>query len=174
MYPYLRLFRILSTGKSGKRTDLREERVLSLRVGLFDIDPFIELNNGRHLTLMDLGRFDLAKRTGLLKLVKDKGWGLAVAGASVRYRHRLKLFQSFTLHTQAVGFDEKWFYFHQKTVRKGKIHSAALVRTAVTSSGGIVKTPEVLAAMGYEDMDFEVPDWIRAWSDADELRPWDE
>ncbi len=173
MYPYFRLFKILAFKGSRNKLAIGDEGILNLKVGLSDIDPFMELNNGRHLTIMDFGRFDLAKRSGLLQLVKDKGWGLAVAGASVRYRHRLKLFQKYKLHSQVVGYDEKWFYFHQKTIRNGKIHSAALIRTAVTSKNGIVKTPEVLAAMGYEEIKYEVPDWILAWAEADDLRPWE-
>lgn len=65
------------------------------------------------------------------------------------------------------------FIFIKKTVSKGKIHSAALVRTAITSSNGIVKSNEVLEAMGYEDIKYHVPDWVAAWAKADELRPWE-
>jgi acyl-CoA thioesterase FadM len=143
-----------------------------MRVCLTDIDPFWELNNGRHLTMMDFGRFEMTLRTGLFKVLKEKKWGVVVAGSSVRYRHRLKLFQKYLLHTRLVGADEKWIYFHQKTVRNGKIHSAALIRTAVTSANGIVKVKEVSFAMGYTGNELPMPEWIKAWSKADELRPW--
>jgi len=172
MYPYLRLLKLFVTKKTRKKLVIGDESVLSMKVCLVDIDPFMELNNGRHLTMMDFGRFDLAMRSGLLTVVKQKGWGLAVAGASVRYRHRLKLMQKYSLHSQVVGYDEKWFYFHQKTIRQGKIHSAALIRTAVTSKKGIVSTHNILDAMGYDKIDYTVPEWVSAWAAADELRPW--
>jgi len=105
-------------------------------------------------------------------VLKEKKWGVVVAGSSVRYRHRLKLFQRYFLHTQIAGTDEKWIYFHQQTVRNGKIHSAALVRTGVTSEKGIVKVEEVSQAMGYAEFKPTMPEWIRAWAEADELRPW--
>ncbi len=173
MYPYLRLLKLFTTKKSRKKLAIGDESILQMRVCLVDIDPFMELNNGRHLTMMDFGRFDLAMRSGLMKVVKQKGWGLAVAGASVRFRHRLKLMQKYTLHSQVVGYDDKWFYFHQKTIRNGKIHSSALIRTAVTSNKGIVKTSEVLETMGYDNINPTVPDWVAAWASADELRPWE-
>lgn len=173
MYPYLRLVKLFATKISRKELRINDEGSLKMKVCLVDIDPFMELNNGRHLTMMDFGRFDLALRSGLLKVVRQKGWGLVVAGASVRYRHRLKLFQKYTLTSQIVGYDEKWFYFHQKTVRNGKIHSAALIRTAVTSSKGVVKSHDVLDAMGYDIIDYTVPEWVLAWAKADELRPWE-
>jgi acyl-CoA thioesterase FadM len=172
MYPYLRLARMMIKSRRKPPLTLFDTSIIPMRVCLTDIDPFWELNNGRHLTMMDFGRFEMALRTGLLKVVKEKNWGLAVAGSSVRYRHRLKPFQKYFLHTQIAGTDEKWIYFHQKTVRHGKIHSAALVRTGVTSEKGIVKVKEVSKAMGYADFKPNMPEWIRAWAEADELRPW--
>ena len=173
MYPYLRIIKLFATKNAKKDLKIGDESILKMRVHLGDIDPFMELNNGRHLTMMDFGRFDLAFRSGLMKVIKKKGWGLAVAGASVRYRHRLKLWQKYTLHSQVVGYDDKWFYFHQKTVSKGKIHSAALIRVAITSKNGIVKSRNVLEAMGYDNIKYNVPDWVLAWAKADELRPWE-
>ena len=174
MYPYLRLLKLFVTKKTRKKLVIGDESILSMRVCLVDIDPFMELNNGRHLTMMDFGRFDLAMRSGLLSVVKKQSWGLVVAGTSVRYRHRLKLMQKYYLHSQVVGYDDLWFYFHQKTVRHGKIHSAALIRTAVTSKKGIVKTSEVLKVMGgYNNINPTIPDWVSAWAAADELRPWE-
>ncbi len=173
MYPYLRMIKLFVTNKARNKLAIGDESVLPMRVCISDIDPFMELNNGRHLTMMDFGRFDLALRSGLISVVKQKGWSFAVAGASVRYRHRLKLMQKYNLHSQVVGYDEKWFYFHQKTIREGKIHSSALIRAAVTSGNGVVKTEEVLGAMGYEKFSHFVPDWVAAWASADELRPWE-
>lgn len=174
MYPYLRFVRLsVKNAFKKKKVSINDESILSMRVCLADIDPFMELNNGRHLTIMDFGRFDLAMQSGLLRVVKQNNWGLAVAGASVRYRHRLKYGQKFKLHSHVVGFDNRWFYFHQKTVRKDKIHSAALVRTAVTSKDGIVGTRRVMDAMKIDHIKYHVPDWVKAWAESDEMRPWE-
>ena len=174
MYPYLRLIKVLARRRHDKDFKVNDESIIKLRVCLVDIDPFMELNNGRYLTMMDFGRFDVAFRTGLWKIVKKKKWGLAVAGASVRFRHRLKLFQRYELRSQVIGRDEKWIYFHQKVIRNGRIHASALIRTAVTSKKGIVKTDEVFKAMGTDMLPPEVPEWVKAWAKADELRPWSE
>jgi len=158
--------------KWGSSLNLDEESVLKMRVFLGDLDFYPELNNGRHLTVMDMGRLDLAARTGLLRIVHREKWGLAVAGASVRYRHRLKAFKRFNLHTRIVGIDDRWFYFHQSTVREGKIHSSALVRAGITNIKGIVPVKEVLAELGIPDWNPDMPKWVKAWSEAEELRPW--
>lgn len=153
--------------------NIDRESVLEMRVFLGDIDFYPELNNGRHLTLMDIGRVDLAQRTGLLRVVHKEKWGFAVAGISVRYRHRLKAFKRFRLHTRIVATDDRWFYFHQQTIRSGKIHSSALVRAGITSKQGLVPVKKVLEVLGYPDWNPGMPDWVMAWSEAEELRPWD-
>ena len=164
---------MMAIGRFKPKMKVTDKSVLKMCVWPGDIDVFFEMNNGRHLTMMDFGRFDLAARSGLLKTVREKSWGLAVAGASVRYRHRLKLFQKYELHSEVIGHDDKWIYFHQKTIRKGRIHSAALIRTAVTSKNRIVKVKEVMKAVGHIGEIPLLPQWVKAWADADQLRPWD-
>ncbi|KPL13359.1 MAG: hypothetical protein AMS26_14785 [Bacteroides sp. SM23_62] len=173
MYPYLRLFQILIKARFGPSMNVNDASVLKLRVFLGDLDFYPELNNGRHLTLMDLGRLDLAMRTGLMRTVRKQKWGLVVAGASVRYRHRLKAFKRFQLHTRIVAIDARWFYFHQSTIRKGNIHSSALVRAGITSKQGLVPVKKVLDALGVSDWNPGMPEWVKAWSEAEELRPWE-
>ena len=51
----------------------------------WDIDFFGEMNNGRVLTIYDLGRFASAQRGGLIKALYVNKWGLAMAGAMVRW-----------------------------------------------------------------------------------------
>jgi acyl-CoA thioesterase FadM len=148
-----------------------DESVLKMRVFFSDMDFYPELNNGRYLTLMDLGRIELALRTGLWRTVRQKKWGLVVAGASIRYRHKLKAFRRFTLHTRIVAADRRWFYFHQFTSRKGKIYSSALVRTGITSRLGVVPVRKVLEALGVPDWDPGMPDWVEAWINAEKLSP---
>ncbi|HPL64248.1 MAG: acyl-CoA thioesterase [Syntrophales bacterium] len=150
---------------------ISDESVLEMRVMPGDVDFYPECNNGRHLTLMDLGRIDLAIRTGLMKTVMKKGWGLMVAGASVRYRYRLRLFDKYKLRTQFAGSDDRWMYFHQWTERDGTVCSSALIRGALTSRSGLVPVKEVFAAIGIPAWDKELPEWVRAWAEAEQLRP---
>jgi len=173
MYPWCRLAKVFITKNRRKPIGVGETGILKLRVCLTDLDPFMELNNGRYLSLFDFGRFDVALRTGLWKILKQKKWGLIVAGISIRYRHRLRVFTKFEIHSTVVGIDHRWFYFEQKLISKGKLHASALVRTAVTSRNGLVETKEVLDAMGLSEVIIPVPDWIEQWVKSDEIRPWE-
>jgi acyl-CoA thioesterase FadM len=173
MYPWCRLAKVFLTKNKRKPIGVGDVSILKSRVCLTDLDPFFELNNGRYLTLFDFGRYDVAMRTGLWKTLKKQNWGLMVAGISIRYRYRLRLFTKFEIHSRVVGIDHRWFYFEQKFVSKGKLHTSALVRTAITSPKGLVPTGEVLKALGTPDVSIPVPDWINEWAKSDEMRPWE-
>jgi acyl-CoA thioesterase FadM len=172
MYPYLRTLKVLAGARFRSPLKLDEEGVVELRAWPGDLDFYPEVNNGRHLTLMDLGRLDLAARTGLLRMVHREGWGLVIGGASIRYRRRLRPFRRFHLRTRLVGHDDRWFYFHHRTERQGGICSAALVRGGIRRQGGLVPVDEVLEALGEGRWAPELPDWVRAWIEAEGMRPW--
>ncbi len=170
MYPYLRLLRILASARSKPTLTLLDESVLHYRAGPFDIDLFMELNNGRHLTLMDLGRFDLSARTGLWRVVRERKWVFVVAGASVRYRRRVPAFKRFSLHTRLLCADDRWSYFHQQIKRGDTVCSESLMRTGILANGKTIPMDEV--ALAFEaDVPRELPDWVAAWAEADKLRP---
>ena len=65
---WLRLIWVALSGWLGHRLDLPGEASrLTFRVWFHDLDPFRHMNNGRYLTLMDLGRTDLMVRSGLAR-----------------------------------------------------------------------------------------------------------
>lgn len=80
MYPYILTLRTLLTARFRSKLAFSDTGVIQLRAGLNDIDHYGEVNNGRQLTLMDLGRYDLGVRGGLMKIITQQKWGLAVGG----------------------------------------------------------------------------------------------
>ena len=178
MYPYLRLAKVLLLAHLRPRVDFDEPTELAMRVWPGDLDAYPEQNNGRHLTLMDLGRYDLAVRCGLYRVVKNRKWSFMIAGSSVRYRHRLRPFQSYRLCTKLLGHDGRFVYFHQMAVTGGRdgqalrAHSSALVRAAVANRDGLVSMEEVAAALGKASWNPPLPAWVQAWIDAEAQRPW--
>lgn len=174
MFPFLRLAWHVSRAKRKPQLSVTDTCVTPMRVSLLDIDIFAEMNNGRFLTLMDIGRFEFSVRTGLWEHVRRNNWGFVVAGSSVRYRKRLHAFQRFEMHSKVVGFDERWFYFQQTMQRGDTWHCSALLRTAVVKKGKLVPTARVLEAMGQADADGTIPPWVQAWIDAEAQREWPE
>ena len=171
MYPYLRLAKVVAQALTGRPLDLDDVGRLRMLVWPLDIDVYPEMNNGRHLTMMDLGRADFTIRAGILKTGHRRGWSLVAAGASVRFRHRLAPLRRFTLTSRILGHDERWFYFLHETGQHGRICSSALVRVGLRSTEGLVPSDEVLEALGRSDWKPPMPDWVLKWIEAEDARP---
>ena len=137
----------------------------------WDIDLWMELNNGRTLTLFDLGRLVMLKRCGAIGALAKNKWGATVAGSSVRYRARVRMFQRVRVTSQIVGADERFHYITQEMWRGETCTSQSLLRIATTDKNGIVPSEKVRVAMRMEDLP-QPPDWFVAWTEAEATRPW--
>jgi len=172
MYPLLRSAIELVQHRSAPPLATFETHVSRHTVLPWDLDPWLELNNGRTLTLYDLGRIVLVKRLGMVGIMSREGWGMSVAGASVRYRRRLRVFQQVELRSRLIGWDARFLYLEQAMWRRGACCSQALLRMAVTDDAGIVTTDRVAAAIGHDPAPPPLPGWVTAWIDAEAERPW--
>jgi acyl-CoA thioesterase FadM len=140
----------------------------------WDIDMWMELNNGRTLTLYDLGRIPLAQVTGLMGMIREQRWGLTMAGVVVRYRRRIRTFERFEMRSRLLCWDARFLYIEQSMwKRNGECANHAVYRSAVTDQNGIVPTHRVIAAMGLTDVSSpKMPDWVADWLRAEDARPW--
>ena len=172
MYPFLRLAKELVLNSRRGPLPLGEVHVTRLRVRPWDIDPFLDLNNGRVLTLMDLGRFGYFVRAGILKALKEKGWYGTVAGTAIRYRRRITVLQKLELRTRVLGWDERFVYFDHVFWRGDEPCVQAVIRTAISNGKGIVPTLEIAEAFGFPHESPDLPDWVSHWAEAEQVRPW--
>ncbi|OSP55376.1 acyl-CoA thioesterase [Pseudoruegeria sp. SK021] len=171
MYPVLRLCKELFLHRNAPPLGTFDTHHSEHLCWPWDLDVFLELNNGRTLTLYDLGRIVLSRRTGLRQILARQGWGVVVAGASVRYRKRILAFQRFQMRSRCVGWDDKFFYMEQTMWRQGACTSHLLIRAAVTDAHGLVRQDRVAQVLDRPDSP-PLPDWVTAWGQAETLRPW--
>jgi acyl-CoA thioesterase FadM len=102
---------------------------LGFRIWPLDIDTNLHLNNGRYLSIADLGRTDLLLRSGLWRAVLREGLLPMLSGASIRFRRELKPFQAFTLETRIVFWRGTSFVMeHRFLTKNDEIAAIALVR----------------------------------------------
>jgi len=172
MYPVLRLAYQMAVVRNDSPLPLTGTHVSHHRCWPWDIDPWMELNNGRTLTFYDLGRIPLAKRAGLVDVLKRERWGMTMAGASVRYRARVRMFEVVEMHSRVVGWDDRFIYLEQSMWTGQTCCNQIVYRSAVTEPGGIVSPDRVLVAMGHDDPAPQMPAWVQAWIEADAQRPW--
>ena len=139
---------------------------ITLRCWPTDLDLNFHMNNGRYLSIMDLGRMDLMLQSGLAKrIMLDKKWMPVIAAGTVRYRKSIEPFERFHLETRVVGWDDNFVYLDQRFLSaNGRVKAAGLVQAAMTNKSGRVPTKELMAAFGVDDTtDGTPPAYIKEW-----------
>jgi len=172
MYPLIRFVKEMVKFRNAPPLAVDEFHVSTHICWPWDLDPWIELNNGRTLTLFDLGRIPMAQRSGLIGILRERKWGITVAGNSTRYRRRIKMFDRFTMYSRLAGWDHRFIYMEQSMWKGAECCNHMLLRSAITSANGIVPPGEVMAAIGQSPDSPPLEDWVKAWIEADALRPW--
>ncbi|MEO0791966.1 MAG: thioesterase family protein [Pseudomonadota bacterium] len=134
---WLRLLWLLATARFQVRLAEPTETVaLGMRVWPGDLDISLHMNNGRYLTIMDLGRLAFLFRSTLWDVVRREKLTPMVAAIAIRYRRELRPFQRYTLTTQIIGWRDTTVLFEQKFVarggsRDGQVAARALVRAGL-------------------------------------------
>ena len=172
MYPIIRFITTCIKAYLSDKITIDDVSDTTFRIRPWDIDMFLEVNNGRVLTLYDLGRFDFSIRMGLAKLLKENRWGLVVAGSTVRYRRRIRMFEKVTIYTQVVGYEDRWIYIVQSMWVKDAPASSILLRTGITSKGKVISARDVVGALDIDNWDPALHEWVTEWIQSEESRVW--
>lgn len=166
---YFRLLRVILKALFGRRLSPLDSSVLRFRCWPTDLDLNMHMNNGRYLTLMDLGRVDLMLRTGMGRVVFQQRWMPVIASAMVRFRRSLLPLRRFELHSRVVCWDEKWFFLEQRFVYGGRTVAIGLVKGVIRRSGGTVPPSEIFdRVLGRHLQSPPMPEAVSAWSAAEE------
>jgi acyl-CoA thioesterase FadM len=167
MYVSCRLIMALWRSWRGPRVEPDAKITTKLTILPNDLDWNRHLNNGRYLTLMDIGRYDLVIRCGMGPLMRREKWWPVIASATIRFRRELKAFQKVDLTTQIIYWDDKWFYFEHTLVHDGSVYARAMVKGLFKSKTGNVPLVDVMKAMGVERTVPVKPPQISAWEEMD-------
>lgn len=135
-----------------------------------DIDVLRHMNNGRYLSLFDLGRWDLLGRTGMTDAMKRNGWYAVVSAETVTFRKSLQLWQRFDIESRLLGHDDKAIYLEHRAVVDGEIYAKAIIRARMLKrSGGTLSHQELFAAVGRPEGLPDVDPWVHEWATASAL-----
>lgn len=172
MYPYIRAIIAVICARKMSPMGLYDTHVSHHRAWPWDTDMFGELNNGRILTLFELGRWQSTVRVGMIAPFLKGKMGFAVAGVSVRYRRRIPLFQRYRMQTRIIGYDDRFIYVDQTMWQGETCANQLLLRAAIREKSKTVPPVEFLKRMGYPTDQPDLPPWVNAWIEADNTRPW--
>lgn len=169
---YFRLFLLqlrirLRPTVRGRRPSLWDEARTPFRVTLTDLDPLRHVNNGKYLSMLDLGRLDLMIRSGFWAAIAEQGWYPVVSAQTITYKRSLTLGQRFELVTRVLGLDDRAAYLEQTFVRRGTVVARAVVQARfLRKAGGTVTPSELLEAAGSADHELTLPGWVHEWAGA--------
>lgn len=143
---------------------------IRLRTLPTDVDILMHMNNGRYLSLFDLGRWDLLVRTGVWDAMKGHGWYAVVSAETVTFRKSLDLWQPFEIESRMLGHDERALYLEHRAVVDGEVYARAIIRARMMKrSGGTLSHEELFAALDRPEGLPDVEDWVHDWADASRL-----
>lgn len=145
---YFRLLLLLIKLIRKPALGLLETSVLKLRVLPNDLDLNMHMNNGRYLSIMDLGRVDIMHRIGLMEHIIQNRWSPVVGHLHMRFRRPFKLFQQYDLHSRIISWDEKWVYIEQTFICNNKIHAVGLVQGLIRGKQGNIPSGQILDLLG--------------------------
>jgi len=168
---WLRFAAVLITAFFRRSLNPLDESLLTFRVWPTDLDVNGHMNNGRYLTIMDLGRADLMVRTGLGRMALTRGWAPLVGSATIRFRRSLHPFQRYQLKSRILCWDEKWFFIDQRFERQGEPIASGVVKGLLRGRTGNVPTAEVLDSLKIAIPSPEMPSAVRTWVQSEDASP---
>lgn len=161
---WLRLIWMLLTVWRRRQVSILETSCLSMTVMPNDLDFNGHVNNGRFLTLADVGRMDFVLRTGAAKAAFQMR-ALPIVGDSLaKFRRDLKLFERFDIETRLIGWDDKWTFMEHRFLRHGRVLGVVVIRGLFKGPQGPISPTAFLAAMNLQAEPPALPDWVRDWN----------
>lgn len=164
---FLRLFLVLMFQSRGRKAGPMETTAVWSRVMPNDLDLNRHVNNGRVLTLADLGRIDWFYRTGLLRTALKRGWTPIVGDATARFVKELKLFERFRIESRLLGFGAKWTFLEHRIYRRDGQLAAIVVIRGMFHGGrqGAIAPATLMEATGHGLMTSPaLPQWVQTWA----------
>ncbi len=160
---YFRLLLLLLGLIGLPRKGLLEESRVAFHVLPTDCDINFHMNNGRYLSLMDLGRVHLMAQLRLLGVIVRKKWKPVLAAADINFIRQLAPFRKFDLVTRIVTWDDKYAYMEQRFESGGVLCAHAYVKGLFLDARGRVANSAVVAELGHDGSPPPCPEELRLW-----------
>jgi acyl-CoA thioesterase FadM len=161
---WLRLIKVVLRALFARRIGILDTSRITLRVWPNDLDFNGHVNNGRFLTLADLGRIDYMLRTGALGFARQHRALPIVADAMAKFRRDLRPFQRFTLESRVIGWDEKWTFLEHRFIVDGRVVGVVAIKGVFRNRDGTLPPALLLQALGAPgEQAPALPAWVMDW-----------
>lgn len=161
---WLRLIKVVVRALLSPRIGIFETSRITLRVWPNDLDLNGHVNNGRFLTLADLGRIDYMLRSGAIGVARRHGALPIVADAMAKFRRDLRPFQRFTLESRVIGWDEKWTFLEHRFIVEGRVAGVVVIKGVFRNRQGTLPPELLLNELGRQgEAAPPLPAWLLDW-----------
>lgn len=161
---WIRFLYVIVRAWLGRRAGLFDTTALRLTVLPNDLDVNAHINNGRWLTLADLGRLDYIVRTGSARVAIKRRARPIVGDAAAKFRRGLRAFERYEIRTRLLGWDEKWTFMEHRFVRRGRVAGVVVMRGVFQAQDGLMTPAEFARAFGVPERSPPLPAWVESWS----------
>jgi len=161
------LFRLIKTLLlciGGKRVGIHTPTRVQLRVWPNDLDFNLHVNNGRYLSLADIGRIDYFIRSGLFELARRRRAFPIVGDAIAKFRRDLKLFERFEIETRLLGWDHKWGFMEHRFIKNGRVIGVVAIRGVFRAADGPLEPGVFLSGLDLPTESPPLPQWLQEWT----------
>jgi acyl-CoA thioesterase FadM len=165
MTPLIRFIIAVVSASLASRIDVDAIARVRMRVLPNDLDLNFHMTNARYLALFDIAAVVFGIRVGFGRLIIRRGLRPLIAGRIVRHRFSLRPFESFTVKTRLLWWDEKWFYIDQRMETQRGIAAIVLTKGLVYERGPshMIQPRDILSLLGFA---------TSAWSEPPEIARW--
>ncbi len=142
--------------------EYHETSVIKMRVLPTDLDLNFHMNNGRYLTIMDIGRTEFVIRFGLHKLVLSDKLSAVASGININFFKPLAPFEKYELHTKVLTWDDSWFYLKQEFIKDNQIKASAIAKVIFLKKGKRVSPSYLLKKMNKDVTAPKAPEYFQS------------
>ena len=166
---YFRLIRVLLGSLFDQDLHYSTTVRSRFRVWPHDLDAFGHMNNGRYLQIMDVARADWMFRTGVMAAIRRNRWSAILGGGFIRYRYSLRILQVYSVRTQLICWDRRWFFFEHAFIdSRGRCVAKGISRAALRAAGRWVSAEQVAAEVHPEAESPTIPAHVTGWLELEE------
>lgn len=141
---FFRMIMIIFSARRGESVTLVTKRSDHFRVWLHDLGWRDHLPNYRVFSFMELGRFGIWHQS---RLALSGRYSLRmIAAQDFVYLKPIRPFQAFSMTTEILSWDDKYFYYQHKFFCAKKLVAIGLVKEVVLKSGKAVAPVALLNA----------------------------
>ncbi len=172
---YIRMILWLVKLLDRKKIGVMDTSILRCHVWPNDLDFNMHMNNGRYLTIMDIGRLDLTFRSNMLQKAIKNNYAPVLGSVQMRYRIPLLCFQAYDLESRLICWDKKWAYIEQRFVlakgpKAGAVAAIGMVKGSFydTKNKSTVSPEQIITLIGRTDLKSPpMPEHFKAWAGAE-------